>query len=293
MANSCKRLYPIIQLINKMQILWRKTSELFWQYPVLWLPILIADTLQSFLHWLQKLSIRGILTSSLQSSRSVLGGPPDLTADPTVSAKAALGAGIVRTGIELFIVSLYIAAMLVTARLVKDCLGNKNPEFLTAVRSTLQSAKRRILILSIKVGFSFAAGSILFVLLLTHIPRVRAFSYGDIGYGFGVVLIAAIAYLLTLAAITAIQPLQPISPKDLANARLLAILGVVASSIIGLFAQRAAASFAADYPSVFTQQLIDLIASFFTALPYVPLSIALALVAWGLNTYPEEIGITE
>jgi len=128
---------------------------------------------------------------------------------------------------------------------------------------------------------------------LTHIPRVRAFSYGDIGYGFGVVLIAAIAYLLTLAAITAIQPLQPISPKDLANARLLAILGVVASSIIGLFAQRAAASFAADYPSVFTQQLIDLIASFFTALPYVPLSIALALVAWGLNTYPEEIGITE
>jgi hypothetical protein len=79
---------------------------------------------------------------------------------------------------------------------------------------------------------------------------------------------------------------RPISATDLSRARWTVILAVIVSMLIGLFAQRAELSFftASAYPSVLQQWVMQIVGELFTALPYVPLSIALSLIAFGQYT---------
>jgi hypothetical protein len=272
-----------------MQNLWRKTSELFWQYPILWLPILLANTLEWLLLWSQKVLARRIVTFFVQGHRSVLGGRPDLSTDPATVMKASLVAGLLSAGIYLLFTCLFITALFVISKLVRNCLDNRPPELKAAVIDTLQSCKRKTVVLSIKILALFAAGTLLSIFAMLHLPRLTTVSYEDIGYSFSCILTVAIAYLLTPSIVAALSPGRPVTSEMLAKARLIAMIGVAASDLIALFAQRAESSFfsKSTYPSALAQQLIGLTGSLVTAFPYIPISIALSVVAFSSQNYEE------
>jgi hypothetical protein len=271
-----------------MQNLLRKTSELFWQCPILWLPVLIADIVQFFLPYVRGLIVRESVKFFAYGPRSVLGGAPDLAANiETASSKVLLLAVPLTAGTYLLSVCFYSAALFTIYYLIQDCLHGRSFELRVAVSAMLKLDQRRILILSTKILVLFACGSFLFVSLIAK----RIFPLlVDFGYVFGVALVAGIAYLLAPTAIAALQSSQPVSTHAIANARTLAVLGSVASSAIGWLAQKAQGSFftPSSHPSILAQQSMALIASLFVALPYVPISIALSLIATGPSSYQEK-----
>jgi hypothetical protein len=272
-----------------MQNLWRKTSELFWQYPILWLPIFLANTLEWLLLWSQKVLSRRIFTFFVQSHRSVLGGRPDLSTDPSTVMKASLAAGLLSAGIYLLFTCLFITALFVISKLVRNCLDNRPPELKAGVIDTLQSCKRKTIVLSIKILALFAAGTLLLVFAMPHLARLTTMPYGDIGYSFSCILSVVIAYLLTPSIVAAFSPGRLVTSGMIAKARLIAMIGVAASDLIGLFVQRAESSVFSKsvYPSLLAQHLIGLTVSLFTAFPYIPISIALSVVAFSSQNYEE------
>jgi hypothetical protein len=272
-----------------MQNLWRKTSELFWQYPILWLPVLLANTPEWLLLWSQKVLARRIFTFFVQGHGSVLGRRPDLSTDPATVMKASLAAGLLSAGIYLLFTCLFITALLVISKLVRNCLDNRPPELKAAVIDTLQSCKRKTVVLSIKILALFAVGTLLLIFTMPHLARLTTMSYRDIGYSFSCILSVVIAYLLTPSIVAAISPGRPVTSEMLAKARLIAMIGVAASDLIGLFVQRAESSVFSEspYTSVLAQQLIGLTGSLFTAFPYIPISIALSVIAFSSQNYEE------
>ena len=272
-----------------MQNLWRKTSELFWQYPILWLPILLANTLEWLLLWSQQILARRIVTFFSQGHRSVLGGRPDLSTDPSTIMKASLAAGLLSAGIYLLFTCLFITALFVISKLVRNCLDNRPPALKAAVIDTLQSCKRKTVVLSIKILALFPAGALLLIFAMPRLVRLTTMSYRDVGYSFSCILTVVIAYLLTPSIVAALSPGRPVTSELLAKARLIAMIGVAASDLIGLFVQRAELSVftRSAYPSVPAQRLIGLTASLFTAFPYIPISIALSVVAFSSQDYEE------
>lgn len=272
-----------------MQNLWRKTSELFWQYPILCLPILLANTFEWLLLWSQKVLARRIVTFFVQGPRSVLGGRPDLSTDPTTVMKASLAAGLLSAGIYLLFTCLFITALFVISKLVRDCLENRPPELKAAVIDTLQSCKRKTVVLSIKILALFAAATLLLIFAMPHVARLTTMSYRDIGYSFSCILSVVIAYLLTPSIVAAISSGRQVTSETITKARLIAMIGVAASDLIGLFAQRAESSVFREspYTSILAQQFIGLIGSLFTAFPYIPISIALSVIAFSSQNYGE------
>src|SRR5262249_29402111 len=154
---------------HQMQNLWRKTSELFWQYPILWLPILFADTFQWLLLWVQKILTEKIVTFFIQGHRSVLGGLPDISTDPSVVTKASLVAFPLSAGISLLFTCLFVAAMFVTSKLVRSYLVDSQIKLRAAVIDTLQSCKRKTVVLSIKILALFAVGTWLLLFAMLHV----------------------------------------------------------------------------------------------------------------------------
>jgi hypothetical protein len=272
-----------------MQNLWRKTSELFWQYPILWLPILLANTLEWLLLWSQQILARRIVTFFSQGHRSVLGGRPDLSIDPSTVMKASLATGLLSAGIYLLFTCLFITALFVISKLVRNCLDNRPPELKAAVIDTLQSCKRKTVVLSIKILALFAAGALLLIFAMPRLVRLTTMSYRDIGYSFSCILTVVIAYLLTPSIVAALSPGRSVTSEMLAKARLIAMIGVAASDLIGLFVERAEFSVfsRSAYPSVPAQRFIGLAVSLFTAFPYIPISIALSVVAFSSQNYEE------
>lgn len=279
-----------------MQTLWRKTSELFWQYPILWLPILIADILQFLLLQFQRLVNQRIVAFVAEGPRSVLGGPPDPPANPYLATmKAGLLAAPLSAGIYLLCVCLYVAGLLITARLVQTCLEGDNLKLKATTSEVVRTSKARILVLSIKILSLFIFGFLLFTQIDSGFSQFTTVSGRNVGYAFAIILTAITGYILTPAVMRVLQPSQPVSAADLGRARWAVILTTIASSVIGLSAAKAELSFftGQPYPSALTRQTMELVGTLFAALPYVPLAIALSLIAFDPNMHPEEIGITE
>jgi hypothetical protein len=283
--------YAVVSTFRKMQTLWRKTSELFWQHPVLWLPILIAAILQFLLLKIQQLMSQKIVAFFAEGARSVLGGPAEPSSDPYhAMMKAGLFAVPLSIGIYLLNICLYVTALLVVARLVQASLAGDALNLRSAIGGTIQTCRRSVLGISLKILAAFVFGFLLFVQVFQRFTPSTTISGRNVGYTFAIILSVIAGYILTPAVMRILLSFRPISATDLSRARWTVILGVVVSIVIGLFAQRAELSFftASTYPSALQQWLMQIVGELFTALPYVPLSIALSLIAFGQHTLPSD-----
>jgi hypothetical protein len=276
-----------------MKELLRKTTELFRDYPVLWVPYLCGEVGAFALEKLRWLTTQQVALW-VATRHSVLGGESQVY-DPAAMHKAMIfsaPAGIVTrfTG-----VCLVTFAFVVTAQLTWMILGKQTPSIAQAAIVSLRQW-RRILWFGGKFCICMIAG-----LLLDFLPallslgtfsvwdlRVRLhLSVTDIVWGCELLIYVVVAWMITPAAVRLLLPPEGfgISPMQRSIARKMAILAVATSTVLGYFYEIFRFKFRPD--SAFEAHSAGAIATIVTNAPLLLLFIALAIVAVGKKEVPE------
>lgn len=133
-----------------MRELWRRTSELFWQHSILWLPLLCAELCAFCLNRLTGLATKRIYDWFL-AGRSLLSNDPFAPPlDRTAVWKATILSLPLRWTTYFVNLCLYTAAFILTAMLVEMALRRQQPDVASSL-SALRSYTKRIIIFSLKI----------------------------------------------------------------------------------------------------------------------------------------------
>lgn len=262
-----------------MSKLWRTTSYLFWQYPKLWLPVLAAEVASYSVRYLQQ-AISQQIVLWVHRSGSVLSSGQDSFVNRSEAMKAAIFAAPFVWGRYFISIFLYTCALLATARILAKILNSG------AVGFTIQSRVPYALKFSLKCFALSAACAILFMFPITSLalelgPRgllTNPFYPGAIT----LLLTCAIAFIMAPQAVrlVSVAPVK-ISSDQAASSRVSACLASAASISLGLAVSHAHISGWNSWPR--HEQLvwiaINLVIGIVTAIPYIPLFIALSLIA--------------
>jgi hypothetical protein len=269
-----------------MRQLWHKAANLFWQHPILWLPLLFADLLAFSLGEVQKLLAHAIAIRSLQE-HSVLGNTPytNIHRDTSQVWEQLLtsSSGLL---IQFLSVCLYTAAFLITASLVRLFLQNLSPNLSSAVKSAnlrlpaIFSFSLKLFVLSFVIAL-FITTPLYFFFLRSHLGSTVATPY--FAYGLTLLISLCVAWVITPAAITLLRSpnFKPITSETIMQGIASSILTVTASTTLALLAQIAQRSLLSNSAPMqpIAIQAIHAIASLLTSVPYIFLLIVLALLA--------------
>lgn len=265
-----------------MRNLFRRTSELFWQHPILWLPILIADFCKFLLTYFQTLITHQIAFAIVRGHRSVLGGAPDPPANPaTAILKASLISAPFTWGTYFLGICLYVAAIFIVFKLVGDFVKDEKPTP-SEIFSIIVHRKRSIFSLSIKALALFAMAAIMTAALASWIVGNQNSSAMQASiYLTALIFYSAIAWFLVPTIISTLCSPRLSEKQSIFNARLSSVLTVAVSLLIALFLQTAERASITRQPSQseLMRLIIEMTGSLLTAFPYVALSITLSLVA--------------
>lgn len=264
-----------------MRELWRRTADLFWEHPILWLPVLAADLLGQCVTQLQQLLTHRIVLS-LVERHSVLGNTPDLVAYKAAAMKAALLIAPFVWGSYFINICLYTMAFLVTARLVFTF--QEQPSAASFAATLKAGHPRRIFVFALKIFAMFILAAMLLLavdlfVVSTHQAKLVAMAlWAD---GAAMVVSVCIAYCIVPSSLRLIKDRNSfLADESIWRGRSIAILVVAASSVIAFCVQTAEQSLLGTSPvHPMTLLALGAIASLFAAVPYVPLFIALSLVA--------------
>jgi hypothetical protein len=278
-----------------MKELWNRTTDLFWQHPILWLPVLSADLLGFCLTQLQRLLTHEIVLS-LVERHSVLSNTPDLATNQSAALlKAALLTAPFLWGTYFLNVGLYTAAFLITAKLVSNLLQHTPPDLRSAVTFEV-SHPHRIFGFALKVLALFALAAIALTgvsYLVGRAHQAKILATPLFAFGSVLVVSACIAYYIVPSAIALMRglPSRLVTAEAVWPWRMIAIRAVSSSTVSAFCAQIAEQSLVGtlSFTHGLTRQAIEAIASIIAAFPYVPLFIALSLAA----TRDAELGTGE
>jgi hypothetical protein len=134
-----------------MKELWRKTANLFLNYPILWLPYVCVHLLNASLDLLRHAAVVWIMRWPT-TWRSVLGGAPVQIHSGTAAAKIAWFSGVMEWSIRYLTLFLYAVALVITAALVTMIVRGEQPR-LRAALAELRNYPKRILGYSFKLYF--------------------------------------------------------------------------------------------------------------------------------------------
>ena len=98
-----------------MRTLWRNTAYLFWQFPILWLPVVLADLIAYCLTTEQTRMTHAVV-SSLIAGRSVLSSSPDPV--QTLPAIWSIIFAASKLFVELLSACLYVVSMIAISILI-------------------------------------------------------------------------------------------------------------------------------------------------------------------------------
>jgi hypothetical protein len=264
-----------------MRNLWRNTAYLFWQYPILWLPVVLADViaycLRTFQSWMQHAVIQ-----SLVEGHSVLSSSPEPVSTLPVTWAIIFAAS--KLMVELVNLYLYAAAMIALSILIPALVARMKMPWQQILPVVKQSCVR-ILLFSLKLFGMILVASFLDVELVMYLPRLHflplsmAVPSRDQNIALVALFFAAVAWLLAPSAVALLRPRGSPPAENLRHARNFAAVCVLTSVAIYLFAQVEKASFAPLLTSVFRGNLFWGVLSVISAIPYVPLFIAIYLIA--------------
>jgi hypothetical protein len=271
-----------------MRNLWRATAYLFWQHPVLWLPLIVADLTAFCIESLKRLLTHQIVLWLVQRhSASILSSGPEYSDQASASVKAALLTLPFIWGTYFLSILLYTMAMLATAAILHN-LSVARDTNLPAVAPMIWSSMRRALVLSIKLLALCATSALLFgpliILSLTFGSKpfwqFPTFLFSEL---LTTLVMVGISYLITPSALRLIQYLNPSVGFQwtYGQGRLVGAAAVVVSAGLSLLLQKAEPSILRDlhpHGSAFVY-MINAVISLIVAFPYIPLFIALYLIA--------------
>jgi hypothetical protein len=267
-----------------MRTLLRTTAYIFWQYPILWLPVVLADliafSLRVFQGWMTQ-----TIAQNLVAGHSVLSNTPEPISTLPMAWTVVFGA--TRFLVEFVNLCLYAAAMIAISTLIRALLAQTKfswRHILFAVRQL----RVQVLLFSLQVFGMLVVALFLDTELAMYLPRLRFLSMfstvsasrGE-GLAIAAILFASVAWLIAPAALALLRPRQspPNDARSRWQARNIAAISVLASVAIYFLASVAEPSFALLLRTSIGIQLFWAVGSAASALPYIPLFIALDLIA--------------
>jgi hypothetical protein len=264
-----------------MRDLWRKTTALFWENPILWLPVVCADLLAFCFTRLQKLLTRQLVNSLLLSHSALTGQVIPPADQHAVITKAAIIFGPFVWGTYFLNTCLFTAAFVVTATLVSALEEHVRPD-LPLVLGSLRSRSRRILVLSIKLLALYALAAAL-LLQATTLAQKWKFPVTYLIPCFLVLVTVCIAYCMAPPGISVLRNAESrsVTPEYIAWGRSFSMLMVLSSLAAGYFVPMVEQSLFASplLARGIPRLIIEALASSVAAFPYVLLFISLSLIA--------------
>ncbi len=271
-----------------MEELWQQTSELLWQSPLLWLPVLVADLL-GFLAALGSASLmRSVILNRLQY-HSVLGGPavPTQLSAATVH-RANLIAALITLPADYLRLLLYALALVVTAAMVRACRQRETSAF-ADVLPALRRNGGAVLSLSLRALAIFGGVALLSSWLAESLVahgHKAWFAGGWLDLGIAAIRTALLAWLLVPVAVQLLAGRAP-TAKRRTTAQLFAFALGLVSLLLGRFtAENMRAVHIVSAPARYA---LELTASWIVALPYAVFFVALGLVIYKTSLESGEV----
>jgi hypothetical protein len=269
-----------------MTNLFRRASYLFWQYPILWVPVVAADIVDTLLKEVRPLVTHALIQSVLQS-HSVLSSVPDpLQASQLSTWKVAFLTAPIVWGAHFVGIVLYASAMTMTATLVL-----MNPP---AIRGLYKQNPDRSF--KYTLFFSLKVFAIIFLIGVPWIaivgvvsirsPRSQFLWEGNFAILFGIAFTTVVAYFITPTAIKLLMKprTEPVNVDLIRPARAFAVLAVIASGLLDRLSVATQSTFLSRPTPSIGVILFEMVASLVGALPFILLFVALTLVARPIET---------
>lgn len=219
-----------------MRDLFRRASFLFWQYPRLWLPVLVADAASYAANQVRASASHQIVLwidrRHLDDLRFVGGIPYS----PSALREATLLVSPLQWGGYFLSIFMYASALLLTSAALYRIAQTGSADFRSPVLWTRSSLKR-IARFSLKL-LVLCFSSAMLLLPISSLPLANWGFAGQpllFGFAFAIGAGTCIAWLITPSALRLIQTSEfgHVSAYQLRIGRLVAIFGVVASNVIG------------------------------------------------------------
>jgi|SRR5580658_2684325 hypothetical protein len=272
-----------------MQELLRKTIELIRKRPILLLPLLVADQTALYLNVLRRIASKKIVAWSMTTaSHSVTGAIIQTPVDPYEARNRAILLLIPLDWATYFIrVALFTAAFVLTAYLIRHSLVGIElnwRESIVKVRTNLNGALKfaiKFLVLYYAASLLLSLPAISFNLL--HYTRGNSIQW--IASIATIVQATLVAWIMAPPALRLLnQHLPKRLPVDIKRrARLLCIACAVAADSLsfGVLNLKFSPEILSSFNPWFWNYPIPSLESAIVALPYLPMWIALALLAFG------------
>ncbi|HKF48963.1 MAG TPA: hypothetical protein VKB38_16505 [Terracidiphilus sp.] len=277
-----------------MREIWRKTVEIFWEHPVLWLPFVIADLCTFALSQSSSWSARAILYSQT-TSRSVLGGKSAIY-NPAAIHNAWMYSAPIAVAAHYLNVCLLTAAFVLIARATQLILQEQTGGIGLAF-AELKTSLRRILWFSLKFCVCMMAGALI-AILPTMLPLIglrplphllfEALTWTSVLAGTAVVAWVATPMGMKLVA----YPGMAASADMVALARKFALAAGVANVLAGLTYNDAIRPHLRSH-SRFEGHALGAVATLVIDVPLLLLFIALGILLAGQADSEEELHLSE
>ena len=265
-----------------MDELWRKGSELLWERPLLWVPVLVADFLAFLASLGSSALVRTVVLSHIEA-HSVLGGPmlqKQLT--PSALQHANLLAAAITIPADFLRLVCYALALVTTLVLVHAILRREGNGFALILPAWLRFLgpifSLSLRALAIYAGIAFLTTWVNRA-LLTHGHKI-AVAEGWPELGFGLLRVALLAFLLAPVALEALARRAPTQKRRWDVQVFAFALGII-SLLLSVFV--AANVRSVHIESLLARYALELTGSWIAALPYavffVILSIAIVKTA--------------
>jgi hypothetical protein len=269
-----------------MKELCRKTTELFRDYPVLWVPYLCAEVCVFVLSRLELSAARRIATWAI-TTHSVLGGESQAYKHKTLLFTAPIESAMRFTN-----VCLITFAFVVTALLTQMILEGRTANTGQAVIVSLHRWQR-ILWFGVKFCVCMVAGASLG--LLTTIPPVMNLchhlhiSICYLTWGLGLVGVIAAAWIISPEGVRLLLPPENkgISAMQKTTARWMGMLAAAASTVLGFLYETFRHDIKVD--SSFEGAAVGMIATIAGNAPLLLLFIGLAIVSMSKTEMQEPL----
>jgi hypothetical protein len=279
-----------------MRNLFRRASFLYWQHPILWLPIAIVDPIIFFLNLLDDRLTRAIVLSVV-TEHSVLSNTPEAISPISSQASRTLEWLLLTKPIDwathLIAICLYACAMMTIFNLI-TALRSTQKLSLSKILLPLQRSFPGLVFFSLKLLIAIGIGAILLITVFVFFVRnaARYTSTQNLGLLFSVLAFSVLGYLTAPAAVKLLRPQDfgTITPETTRHARIFAALAVASSNILYFFATQIRPTFI-SFSTPRTGALIyNVVTSVVSATPYTLLFIALSLIATGDEPDSELLG---
>lgn len=265
-----------------MKELWQRTTFLFWQYPVLWIPLTIADLFGFALRQLERRFAYEIALWVVQNSRhSVISTTPDLSNPLPLILKTSLLSAPFAWSADFAYLCFYVVAFLMTAALTQSFSKGESRILREALADIPERSKDilrfafRILLCFVPAYIFMGAFTWLFNLSgLSHrLPLLYQVAIEELFVS------VAMAYFLAPSAIRFLrrQSASTLSQDDRSMSRKAAMIAMLVAATVSVIQAYLSKSVHGTYLWV---TLFNFASSVAIAFPLVPLFIAIALIAF-------------